>query len=126
MREVSVLRYQTGTELRELPVRRGAAPRGLSGKVRQKRRVILVQTQAENAGAQEITRLLGAALSARGYEVFHIFFFRKSDSFDAPPNTLDCALRRPGNPLALLHMLWKLARQIRQIKPDAVLTFQHF
>ena len=87
MREVSVLRYETGTEMRELSVPRAAAPRGLSGKVRQKRRVILVQTQAENAGAQEITRLLGAALTARGYEVFHIFFFRKSDSFDAPPNT---------------------------------------
>ena len=126
MREVSVLRYETGTEMRELSVPRAVAPRGLSEKALQKRRVILVQTQAENAGAQEITRLLGAALTARGYEVFHIFFFRKSDSFDAPPNTLYCAPRRPGNPVALLHMLWKLARHIRQIKPDAVLTFQHF
>ena len=126
MREVSVLRYEPGTELREASVSRKAAPPGLPGRVRQKRRVILVQTQAENAGAQEISRLLGAALAVRGYEVFHIFFFRKSNSFNAPPNTLYCAPRRPGNPVALLRMLWRLARQIRQIEPDAVLTFQHY
>jgi glycosyltransferase involved in cell wall biosynthesis len=91
-----------------------------------KRRVLLVQTQAENAGAQEITRLLGAGLAARGYEVFNLFFFRKSNSFDEPPNTLYCASSRPGNPLALLQMLWTLRRHLKQVKPDAVLTFQHF
>jgi glycosyltransferase involved in cell wall biosynthesis len=88
--------------------------------------VLLVQTQAENAGAQEISRLLGAGLTARGYRVTNLFFFRKSASFDEPPNTLYCASRRPGNPLALLRMLWALGRHIRAIKPDAVLTFQHF
>src|ERR1044072_9151694 len=98
MREVSVLRFETGTELRESSVPRAAAPHGLPGKVHHKRRVVLVQTQAENAGAQEITRLLGAALTARGYEVFNIYFFCKSASFDAPPNTFYCASRRPDNP----------------------------
>ena len=88
--------------------------------------VLLAQTQAENAGAQEITRLLGAGLTARGYRVTNLFFFRKSESFDEPPDTFYCASRRPGNPLALLRMLWTLGRQIRTIKPDAVLTFQHF
>jgi glycosyltransferase involved in cell wall biosynthesis len=91
-----------------------------------KRRVLLVQTQAENAGAQEITRLLGAGLAARGYDVYNLFFFRKSNSFDEPPNTLYCASSRPGNPLALLQMLWTLRRHLKQVKPDAVLTFQHF
>jgi len=90
------------------------------------RRVLLVQTQAENAGAQEILRLLGAGLRARGYEVFNLFFFRKSDSFDEPPNTLYCSARRPATPLALLRMLWTLGRHLRHVKPDAVLTFQHF
>ncbi|MFX7849746.1 hypothetical protein ABTK11_21800, partial [Acinetobacter baumannii] len=37
-----------------------------------------------------------------------------------------CATRRPGNPLALLRMLWTLGAHIRTIRPDAVLTFQHF
>jgi len=88
--------------------------------------VLLVQTQAENAGAQEISRLLGAGLSARGYRVTNLFFFRKSASFDEPPDTVYCASRRPGNPVALLRMLWTLGRHIRNSKPDAVLTFQHF
>src|SRR5260370_4863692 len=90
------------------------------------RRIILVQTQAENAGAQEISRLVGAGLTALGYEVYNLFFFRKSESFDEPPNTFYCSPSRPGNPLALLRFLWQLGRHIRKIRPDAVLTFQHF
>ncbi len=89
-------------------------------------RVLLMQTQAENAGAQEISRLLGAGLRARGYEVFNLFFFRKSDSFEEPPNTLYCAMSRPNTPLALLRMLWTLGRHLGKVKPDTVLTFQHF
>lgn len=60
-----------------------------------KRRVVLLQTQAENAGAQEITRLLGKGLNARGYEVLNLFFYRKSDSFEEPLNTLYCSSGRP-------------------------------
>lgn len=90
------------------------------------RRILLVQTQAENAGAQEISRLVGVGLTALGYEVHNLFFFRKSASFDEPPNTFYCAPSRPGNPLALLRFLWTLGRRIRNIRPDAVLTFQHF
>ncbi|MGY4410363.1 glycosyltransferase involved in cell wall biosynthesis [Bradyrhizobium sp. LB7.1] len=88
--------------------------------------VLLVQTQAENAGAQEISRLLGAGLTSRGYRVTNLFFFRKSDSFDEPPDTVYCASHRPGHPLALLQTLWTLGRHIRATRPDAVLTFQHF
>jgi glycosyltransferase involved in cell wall biosynthesis len=89
-------------------------------------RILFVQTQAENAGAQEISRLVGSGLTALGYEVHHLFFFRKSDSFDAPPNTIYCWPRRPGNPWALLKFLWQLGQQISQVRPDAVLTFQHY
>jgi glycosyltransferase involved in cell wall biosynthesis len=90
------------------------------------RRILLIQTQAENAGAQEISRLVGAGLTARDYEVHNLFFFRKSESFDEPPNTSYCSPSRPGNPISFLKFLWTLASQIREIKPDAVLTFQHF
>ena len=90
------------------------------------RRILLIQTQAENAGAQEISRLVGAGLIARDYEIHNLFFFRKSDSFDEPPNTFYCSPGRPGNPLSFLKFLWTLASQIRKVKPDAVLTFQHF
>jgi glycosyltransferase involved in cell wall biosynthesis len=89
-------------------------------------RILLIQTQAENAGAQEISRLVGAGLSARGFEINHLFFFRKSETFDEPPNTLYCVRSRPGHPFAFLKFLWSLARHIRQTQPDAVLTFQHF
>lgn len=117
-----VLHYTPGTEAHEA----AAAPPDLRPASRAKLRVVLVQTQAENAGAQEISRLLGLGLTARGYEVFNLFFFRKSDSFDEPPNTAYCAPSRPGHPLALLRMLRTLAGQIRAINPDVVLTFQHF
>jgi glycosyltransferase involved in cell wall biosynthesis len=90
------------------------------------RRILLIQTQAENAGAQEISRLVGAGLSARSFEIRNLFFFRKSETFDEPPNTRYCAPGRPGNPFAFLRFLWALARSIRETQPDAVLTFQHF
>ncbi|EJN10584.1 glycosyltransferase [Bradyrhizobium sp. YR681] len=122
-----MLHYQPGAELGDAPKLPSTAT-ALAGPDRGtlKPHVLLVQTQAENAGAQEISRLLGAGLTARGYRVTNLFFFRKSESFDEPPDTLYCASRRPGNPVALLRMLWRLGRHIRATRPDAVLTFQHF
>jgi len=117
-----VLHYQPNKELGETTA---TAPARSNGSERTLH-VLLAQTQAENAGAQEISRLLGAGLTARGYRITNLFFFRKSDSFDEPPDTLYCAPSRPGNPVALLRMLWTLGRHISAIKPDAVLTFQHF
>ncbi|MBR0906146.1 glycosyltransferase family 4 protein [Bradyrhizobium liaoningense] len=117
-----MLHYQPNKESGETTA---TALTPLTGRGR-KLHVLLVQTQAENAGAQEISRLLGAGLSARGHRVTNLFFFRKSDSFDEPPDTLYCAASRPGHPLALARMLWTLGRHISTSKPDAVLTFQHF
>ena len=117
-----MLHYQPNKDLGETTA---TAPARSNGSER-KLHVLLAQTQAENAGAQEISRLLGAGLTARGYRVTNLFFFRKSDSFDEPPDTLYCAPSRPGNPVALLRMLWTLGRHISTIQPDAVLTFQHF
>lgn len=117
-----MLHYQPNKELGETTAT-ALTPSNGNGR---KLHVLLVQTQAENAGAQEISRLLGAGLTARGYRVTNLFFFRKSDSFDEPPDTFYCASSRPGDPLALLRMLRTLGRHIRTSKPDAVLTFQHF
>jgi L-malate glycosyltransferase len=89
-------------------------------------RILVVQTQAENAGAQEISRLVGAGLAARGFDVHNLFFFLQSSTFEAPPNTVYCAPGRPGTPLAFLRFLWTLAWSIRQERPDAILTFQHY
>lgn len=117
-----MLHYQPKKALGETTATALPPPNGSA----QKPHVLLVQTQAENAGAQEISRLLGAGLTSRGYRVTNLFFFRKSDSFDEPPDTIYCASSRPGNPLALLQMLWTLGGHIRATRPDAVLTFQHF
>lgn len=117
-----MLHYQPNRDLAETTATPLVRPSGSGRELH----VLLVQTQAENAGAQEISRLLGAGLTARGHRVSNLFFFRKSDSFDEPPETFYCASRRPGNPLALLRMLWTLGGHIRSTRPDAVLTFQHF
>jgi glycosyltransferase involved in cell wall biosynthesis len=102
------------------------SPMAKPADLQRKRRVLVVQTQAENAGAQEISRLVGAGLAARGFDVHNLFFFLQSSSFEAPPNTSYCAPSRPGDPLALLRFLWTLARGIRKMRPDAILTFQHY
>jgi len=89
-------------------------------------RIVLVQTQAENAGAQEISRLLAADFAARGFDVRQLFFFRRTASFDANPNVEFCAAERPRGPLALLRFLLRLSTRIREIRPDVVVTFQHY
>jgi hypothetical protein len=89
-------------------------------------RVVLLQTQAEGAGAQEISRILGHGLAAAGYDVHHVFLFRRTAAFDREPNTTFCARERPRSPLALARMLATLHRVLRDLKPDAILCFQHY
>lgn len=89
-------------------------------------RLVLLQTQAENAGAQEVSRLLGRALAARGHEIHPLFLFRRTGGFDAEPNVVYCAESRPSNPVALARLLWSLFATLRRLRPDAVLCFQHF
>ena len=90
------------------------------------KRILFVQTQAENAGAQEISRLLGDELVKRGHEVHHLFFYRKTDGFDGRENTTICCQERPSGPLQALKFLIKLVTNIKAAKPDVVFTFQHF
>ena len=89
-------------------------------------KLLFIQTQAENAGAQEISRLLGEGLAPKGYDIHHLFFYRKTDAFDHAPNTSFSVEKRPRNPFAILIFFIKLIFQIRALKPDVVLTFQHY
>ncbi len=89
-------------------------------------RIALVQTQAENAGAQEISRILAQGLEARGHEITQIFFFRRTRSFDAVPNVRIVCSERPSSPAALASFLFRLRATLRDARPDAVLTFQHY
>lgn len=93
---------------------------------RRQPRVLFIQTQGENAGAQEISRLIGAGLTARGFDVHHLFFYRKSTHFNEPPNTSYCIPGRPKTPLAAFRFLGTLGRRIRQLQPDVILPFQHY
>jgi glycosyltransferase involved in cell wall biosynthesis len=95
-------------------------------------RLLFIQTQAEMAGAQEISRLLGRGLAreVRGgeaeFEIHHLFFYRKTSAFDHWENVHFCLEESPKGPLAFIAFLWKLARMIRRIGPDVLLTFQHY
>jgi len=89
-------------------------------------RVLMVQTQAENAGAQEIARILGRGLRAKGHDVTNLFFYKKSSTFSEQPNTFYCAPGRPASLPQLLRLLRSLAGHIREARPDVILTFQHY
>ena len=89
-------------------------------------RVALVQTQAENAGAQEISRLLSSGLEARGHLVRQVFFFRRTASFDTVGNAVFCCSERPSGLLGRLRFLLSLGAELKRHKPDVVVTFQHY
>jgi glycosyltransferase involved in cell wall biosynthesis len=88
--------------------------------------IVLLQTQAEAAGAQEISRILGQGLEQRGYDVHHVFLYRRTSAFDHQPNTFFCASQRPNGPFALLGALGRLTVHLRRLKPDVMLSFQHY
>lgn len=88
--------------------------------------VAIAQTQAENAGAQEVARQLAHGLEQRGWRVRQIFFFRRTESFDGDPNAVFCARRRPRSPIEIVKMLVELYKEIRREKPDAVISMQHY
>jgi glycosyltransferase involved in cell wall biosynthesis len=94
----------------------------VTGKVR----VLMLQTQAEAAGAQEISRILGLGLLSKGFDIHHVFFFRRTSAFDAQPNTFFCSRERPRSPVAVVRMFISLVRHLRAVKPDAVVCFQHY
>jgi glycosyltransferase involved in cell wall biosynthesis len=88
-------------------------------------RILFVQTQAENAGAQEVSRLLGEHLTNRGHTVRHLFFYKKSEDFSAPPDTIIVRQTRPSK-WRFFSFLGELYKAIRDFKPDCVFCFQHF
>ena len=89
-------------------------------------RIALLQTQAEAAGAQEISRLLSRELESRGHLVHQVFFFRRTNAFDRQPNVVICSPERPNGAFALGRFLLSLYRTLRRLRPDVVITFQHY
>ncbi len=91
-----------------------------------KKRILFIQTQAENAGAQEISRLLGEGLEKRGHEVHHFFFYKKSETFNAPLNTKIISAKRPSSLISFCQFYYQLIKEIKNLNPDCIFTFQHF
>lgn len=77
------------------------------------------------AGAQEISRLLGGELGGE-FEVHHLFLYRKTSGCDGFPNVQFVARERPSGPLDVLRFLGRLFAAMRRLRPDVVLTFQHY
>ncbi|MBE7204273.1 MAG: glycosyltransferase family 1 protein, partial [Parafilimonas terrae] len=109
------------SDILHLPLDRAAIPAD-----RRPLRVALVQTQAENAGAQQISRLVSRGLEQRGHEVRQVFFFRRTSSFDDVDNAVTCWPERPSGVLGLARFLLRFRAVLRRMKPDVVITFQHF
>jgi glycosyltransferase involved in cell wall biosynthesis len=89
-------------------------------------RVLFVQTQVENAGAQEISRLIGTGFSARGWDVRHLFFYARTPGAIDLAGAEVCVEARPRTPIALLATFAEVRRRIARIRPDVVFTFQHW
>jgi glycosyltransferase involved in cell wall biosynthesis len=88
--------------------------------------VAFVQTQAENAGAQEIARLLAHGAQAKGWRTRQIFLFRRTAAFDGEADVLYCAGSRPSSPISALKLFYSLYKAFRRDAPDVVVTFQHY
>jgi glycosyltransferase involved in cell wall biosynthesis len=89
-------------------------------------KIVQVQTQAEAAGAQRVSDMVGEGLRRRGHQVRTVFMYRKTDAYDADPHA-DFAIRaRPRGILDELRAVTALIAYMRRERPDAVLAYQHF
>lgn len=89
-------------------------------------KIVQVQTQAEAAGAQRISDMVGEGLRARGHDVRTVFMYRKTDAYDRDAHA-DFILT--GRPKGLPGQIWAtvgLVKYLRKARPDAVITYQHY
>lgn len=89
-------------------------------------KIVQVQTQAEAAGAQRVSDMVGAGLRADGHDVRTVFMYRKTDVYDADPNADFILAAPPRGPLDLARAIFGLIGYMRRARPDAVISYQHY
>lgn len=89
-------------------------------------KIVQVQTQAEAAGAQRVSDMVGDGLRARGHAVRTIFMYRKTEAYDRDPHADFVLSHRPRGPLDLGRAILGLIGYMRAERPDAVISYQHY
>jgi D-inositol-3-phosphate glycosyltransferase len=89
-------------------------------------KIIQVQTQAEAAGAQRISDMVGEGLRRRGHQVRTVFMYRKTDAYDGDPHVDFILKQRPANIFGRLRAALGLIAYLRRERPEAVVSYQHF
>lgn len=89
-------------------------------------KIVQVQTQAEAAGAQRVSDMLGAGLRERGHEVRTVFLYRKTDAYDGDPHADFILDHKPRGGGDLLRAVGGLIGYMRRARPDAVISYQHY
>ena len=89
-------------------------------------KIVQVQTQAEAAGAQRVSDMLGAYLRSRGHDVRTVFMYRKTAVYDRDPYADFVLMERPRGLSGQIRASLGLFAYLRNARPDAVISFQHF
>lgn len=89
-------------------------------------KIIQVQTQAEAAGAQRVSDMVGEGLRQRGHQVRTVFMYRKTDVYDKDPHADFILKDKPKGLLGQLQAALGLVVYLRRERPDAVLSYQHY
>jgi D-inositol-3-phosphate glycosyltransferase len=89
-------------------------------------KIIQVQTQAEAAGAQRVSDMVGAGLRDSGHEVRTVFMYRKTNAYDDDPHVDFVRDNPPEGFIDQVRAAYGLVRYVMQQKPDAVITYQYW
>lgn len=89
-------------------------------------KIVQVQTQAEAAGAQRVSDMVGDGLRASGHDVRTVFMYRKTEAYDGDPHADFILTERPRGPVDLLRAIVGLIGYMRRVRPDAVISYQHY
>lgn len=89
-------------------------------------KIVQVQTQAEAAGAQRVSDMVGDGLRAQGHDVRTVFMYRKTEAYDADPYADFILTERPRGPVDLLRAIIGLIAYMRRARPQGVISYQHY